>query len=212
MSQDSLADAAKPKVSRPAVVTSFSEYVPPFDPVPIVERMLDSIPPKYLIGLDRVVLTDSSGLPRSRRRAVTKSRKRKVRIATALGLYHQEWKGQRAWVEIFIDNTLKNWETHWLLLRFMRQSLIGSVLFHEVGHHIHYTWRPEYKEKEDVADVWKVRLQRNYARGRRPLLRIVMYPFRPLLRFLHRRVAEKELKAGWVSRAEFEEDSKAWKQ
>jgi hypothetical protein len=174
--------------------------------------MLSSIPPKYLIGLDRVVLTNSSGLPRARRRAVTKSRKRKVRIATARGLYHQEWNGKRAWIEIFVDNTLRNWETGWWLkLKFMREGLIGDVLFHEVGHHIHYTSRPEHREKEDVADVWKVRLWRDYSRKRYALLNSVLYPLKPLVSFLHRRFHERGLKAGWVSRAEFDEESKGWK-
>jgi hypothetical protein len=212
MNTNSLTDAVDPKASRPAVVSNFSGYTPPFNPVPIVARMLDSIPPKYLVGLDRVVLTNSSGLPRARRRAVTKSRKRKVQIATARGLYHQEWDGRRAWIEIFVDNTLSNWVTRWWLkLSFMRESPIGDVLFHEVGHHIHYTSKPEHREREDVADVWKVRLQRIYARERRPWLRIMSYPLRPLIRFLNRSVNQKGLRSGWISRAEFEEVSKEWK-
>jgi hypothetical protein len=213
MKQESTADAVEPKASQPAVIASFSEYAPPFDHAPIVERMLDSIPPNYLIGLDRVVLTDSAGLPRARRRAVTKSRKRKVKIATALGLYHQEWEGERAWIEIFVDNTLRNWEKGWWLkLSFMREGLIGDVLFHEIGHHIHYTSRPEHREKEDVADVWKVRLWRDYSSKRHALLNSVLYPLKPLIRFLHHRGHEKGLKAGRISRAEFEEESKGWKQ
>ena len=132
-----------------------------------------------------------------------------MKIAPALGLYHQEWKGERAWIEIFVDNTLRNWEAHWVLkLNFLREALIGDVLFHEVGHHIHFTSRPEYREREDVADVWKVRLKQNYTRRRHRLLQVVMYPFRHLIRFLTRGVGERGLKAGWISRAEFDEENK----
>src|SRR5271157_4120830 len=81
---------------RPKVITYFSGYTPPFDVVPIVERMLASVPPKYLIGLSQIVLTNSSGLSRKLRRSVTKARKRKVRIVEAGGLYHPAWNGNLA--------------------------------------------------------------------------------------------------------------------
>ncbi|HEV2326045.1 MAG TPA: hypothetical protein VGS10_19055 [Terracidiphilus sp.] len=88
----------------PTVTASFSGYDPPFDVVPIVRRMLDSVPDKYLVGLGEVVLTNASGLPRKLRRSVTKTRGRKARIVDARGLYHQEWQGRQARIEIFVDS------------------------------------------------------------------------------------------------------------
>ena len=41
--------------------------------------------------------------------------------------------------------------------------IFGRVLYHELGHHVH-TIRPEYQEKEDVADNWAVRFSVNYVR------------------------------------------------
>jgi hypothetical protein len=38
------------------------------------------------------------------------------------------------------------------------------VLFHEIGHHIHRTIRPEHTEKEDVADKWAGKLNANFIR------------------------------------------------
>ena len=124
--------------------------------------MVDTVPPKYLVGLSEVVLTNASGLSRSRRRSTTKSRKNKVRTRTALGMYHPGWKGERPWIELFVDNILDRLGEGVLLRSsFFRESELGDVLFHEIGHHIHYEVCPEYREKEDVADVWKVRLERN---------------------------------------------------
>ena len=61
--------------------------------------------------------------------------------------------GSQPWIEIFVDNVLRGWEKGWWLkLGFLREGQIGDVLFHEIGHHIHYTVSPEYREKEDVAD------------------------------------------------------------
>jgi hypothetical protein len=36
------------------------------------------------------------------------------------------------------------------------------VLFHEIGHHIDYTVKPEFREKEDVADDWAKKMIGNY--------------------------------------------------
>jgi hypothetical protein len=96
-------------------VAHFDGYKPSFDPVPIIERVLKSVPPKYLVGLSEVVLTNSSGLSREMRRSVTKSRGRKVRVVEARGLYRQAWQGKPAWIQIFVDNALKGWEKRWWL-------------------------------------------------------------------------------------------------
>jgi hypothetical protein len=194
----------------PKTITRYSNYAPPFDPEPIVIRLLESVPPKYLIGLSEIVLTNSSGLSRQRRRSVTKSRSRKVRIRNARGLYHSAWNGRPAWIEIFVDNSLESWRRGWWLkVPIVREIALEGVLFHEIGHHIHSTVRPEFREREDVADVWKVRLERHYLRHRHPLLRALMLtifrPLGPLIRTLTRRWDEDALERGWVSRAEFAE-------
>jgi hypothetical protein len=204
--------AAEPgtKAGCTTVQTFFSDYEPPFDPAPIVKRMLDSVPRKYLVGLQEVVLTNESGLPRKRRTTVLKSRRRKVRLGQTAGLYHAAFAGKPAWIEIFVDNALRGWERSWLLrIPLLREGKIADVLFHEIGHHIHFTSRPEYREKEDVADVWKVRLQDNYNRQRFSRMRKVGRLIRLLLGPFFDRQREKMMKRlfqkGFMSRAEFEE-------
>lgn len=155
------------KTGCPIVQTIFTDYKPPFDVTPIVQRMLDSVPRKYLMGLEEVVLTNAIGLPKKLRATVLKSRRRRVRLDKTAGLYHPAFKGKPAWIELFVDNALRGWEhSWWLRIPLLREGKIADVLFHEIGHHIHFTCRPEYREKEDVADVWKVRLQDNYNRQR----------------------------------------------
>jgi hypothetical protein len=159
------------------------------------------------------VLTDASGLSREMRRSVTKARGRKVRIVEARGLYSQAWQGKPAWIQIFVDNTIKGWEKEWWLrISFMREDPLAGVLFHEIGHHIHYTTKPEHREKEDVADVWMARLEKNYSRKQHPTLKAIFTLTRPLtrpwvLRF-HRKMAERMLLRGAISRAEFDEQTK----
>jgi hypothetical protein len=209
---DSQLEAAEnmtsPSLQRPKVITSFLDYAPPFDVVPIVERMLASVPAKYLVGLSEVVLTNSSGLSRKMRRSVTKARKKNVRIVEARGLYRQAWQGKPAWIQIFVDNTLARWRASgWLRFAYTAESEIGDVLFHEIGHHIHFTTRPEFREKEDVADVWMVRLRKHYFRVRHPFLRAITFPIRPLARFLSRAASRALYKKGLISRGEFEEST-----
>jgi hypothetical protein len=203
-------DAVGTSPKRPKVISAFSGYTPPFDPVPIVERMLDSVPQKYLIGLSEVVLSNTAGLSRRLRRRVTKARGKKVRLVEARGLYHQEWHGKPAWIQIFVDRTLLHWEGGWWLrIPFIREGRMSEVLFHEIGHHIHFTARPEHREKEDVADVWKVRLERNYYRRRFPLFRsffrLVKFLFRPWFERQYGKLMKDQLKKGWISRAEYQE-------
>lgn len=189
--------------------TTFSGHEPSFDVVAMTQRIIDSVPDKYLQGLTEVVLTNAGGLPRDRRRSVTKSRGRKVRIKEARGLYHPASQHRGAWIEIFVDNILNRWEDSWLQrTRWFRETELAEVLFHEIGHHIHFTVRPEYREKEDVADVWKVRLQRNYVRQRYRLIRSFVGLLRlgRLIDLWVAKTSTKMLAKGYISRAEHEEN------
>ena len=196
--------------SLPIISTSFSGYEPPFDLAPIVRRMLESVPREYLLGLGEVVLTNRNALTRKQRRSVVKSRRRKVSVGEVRGLYHPAFNEGRAWIEIFVDNTLRGWErSGWLRIPLLREAKIGDVLFHEIGHHIHFSHRPEYREREDVADVWKVRLQRQYAASRFRWMASLGRLLRPLLgSFMDRQRARVELRmlrAGQISHAEYKE-------
>jgi hypothetical protein len=198
---------------RPRITEGYSAYSPPFQVAPIIEKMLESVPARYLVGLSEVVLTNASGLARERRRSVARARKRKVKILGARGLYHPAWQGREAWIEIFVDNTIKMWERGvWLRFKYSRELALSDVLFHEIDHHIHFTKRREYREKEDVADVWKVRLERHYFANRYPLLRAIVRgfrtPFGPFFDNLSIRSLRMQLRKGWISRVEFEERRK----
>jgi hypothetical protein len=199
-------EAAPASFSRPKVVTQFTAgYVPPFDVAATVEKMLETVPPKFLNGLSEIVLTNTATLPRKLRRSVTKSRGRKVKQAEARGLYFQEWNNQPAWIQIYVDNTLRNWERGlWLKLSYFREQVLGNVLFHEIGHHIHKTLRPEFREREDVADEWKTKLRRNQFGLQHPLERAILRLFKPLIRAFIRWGYIRLAKQGKISQSELE--------
>lgn len=201
--------ADPPSSTFPKVIEAYSDYAPPFDVKRAIERMVATVPPKYLIGLDSILLTNTAGLPRKIRRGVTKSRKKKIRMIQARGLYHPTWKNRPAWIEIFVDNALIGWRKGSLWWIFPCDLDLQDVLFHEIGHHIHFAIRPENREREDVADVWKVRLSRNYLRQRHRVIRAILLVLRfvlgPVFRAFYKRTMDKNLEIGWISRAEYDE-------
>lgn len=182
----------KPSRPQPEIIENYSDYSPPFDVKLAVSRMLNTTPPERLVGLRAVVLTNKSSLPRKRRRGITwAARKRKVRMKDVAGLYHPHWGNEAAWIEVFVDEVFGPWQKGWWLkVSLCRDMLLSDVLFHEIGHHIHATSHPEFRERETVADEWRDRLGGRYFRSEYPWLLVLAYPvnavrraFRSMSRF-----------------------------
>ncbi|HSA93148.1 MAG TPA: hypothetical protein VLE48_09075 [Terriglobales bacterium] len=161
----------------------YSDYLPPFDARAVVARLIDAVPAKYLRRLDAIVLTNQGSLSRDRRRSPTMSRKRKVRIRDAAGLYHQEWQGKPAWIEVFVDRIIGDSErsVRWRI-PLVREMFVGEVVYHELGHHVHKVLRPEFREREDVADDWSTRFLSAYIRRNYWYLLPVAYLIKLVLR------------------------------
>lgn len=154
------------KHNSPEIVERYRDWSPPFDVAPIVRRLLSRIPEQYLLGLETVALTNVSGLNRKRRHETTRSRGRKVRISATSGLYHQAISGEPAWIELFVDSAVQRMPPFLLRIPLFQDSALATVLFHELGHHLHATQARAYREPEDVAESWKRRLSRIYFRRR----------------------------------------------
>ena len=149
--------------SVPELVEAYKNYAPPFDVVKTVRLLLRYVPAKYLVGLKTVVLTNQQAMSHDKRRQKLRSRGRKVAMQRVLGTYHQAWKGNHAWIELFVDKIGDLPEFKWLPL--LRTQAFAKVLYHEIGHHIHKTSEPEYREREDVADDWGRNLSRKFMRS-----------------------------------------------
>jgi hypothetical protein len=146
----------------------------------IVARLIDGLPAEYLVGIKTVLLTDAAGLNHEGRRAKTWARGKKVPIRQCRGLYHQASKGESAWIELFVDNIVMNSPSGFLRVPLLADMEFSEVLFHEIGHHIHKTRAPEFKEREDVAEVWEKRLRRIYISKRYWYLTPIAYVLYPL--------------------------------
>jgi hypothetical protein len=158
----------------------YRDWSPPVSVAHAVTQMIEGVPERFTAGMDSIILTNASGLNHSDRRSKVTAAGHKVRIAESGGLYHQAWKGKPAWIELFIDNIFAGIPQRALRFSFLRDMVLGSVLFHEIGHHVHRTCAPEFREKEDVAEDWSVRLLGPYMRRRYWYL----LPFRPIVRLV----------------------------
>jgi len=148
------------------VIEAYRDYDPRLDVSSVVRRLLETVPEKYLHGLDCVILNNFSGLSRNRRIGKLPSKGKRIARSNVLGLYRREWMGTPASIELHVDKIIASAERQrvplWLPLA--RDWWFAETLYHELGHHVHHAVRPEYKEKEDVADDWQLRFSRNFLR------------------------------------------------
>ncbi len=163
---------------------NYKDYEPPVWARATVLRLIDGIPANYLSGIKTILLTNSGGLNRRRSRQKTIWRKRKVAIRECQGLYHNKWQEHPAAIELFVDKIAHRWPALILKVPLFQDFLFSDVLFHEIGHHIHKTSAPEHREREDVADAWRKKLNRFYIRQRYSFLRPYRIILKPIAAFL----------------------------
>jgi len=160
----------------PELVESYRDFEPPANFKQVVETLLAYVPPKYLVGLKKIILTNSSALSRDQRKQKTWSRNHKVRLSECRGSYFRATKSSSATVWLYVDNIVRH-EPAWIarvpLLRYMEPS---NVLYHEIGHHIHAEHKPVYEGKENVAEDWSGKLSGRFYRQHYWYLMPLFYP------------------------------------
>jgi hypothetical protein len=160
---------------RPEIMENYRDYQPPVGIKQQVEDLLEAVPSKYLAGLTTIVLTNKSALTRDQRRQKVWGRNRKYSLAEARGAYYEATRHRTASVLLLVDNILQ-YERPWVL------RALSTVLYHEIGHHIHAVHRPVFEGKENVAEDWSRKLSRFFYRRRYWYLIPVGYPASLILR------------------------------
>jgi hypothetical protein len=161
----------------PEIVESYSDFEPPRNFRRNVETLLRYVPPKFLIGLKTIVLTNREGLTRNKRRQKVWSRNHKIRLADALGSYSRATRSSPATVWLYVDNIVRAEGPAFRFFPVLRYLVQGEVLYHEIGHHIHTEHRPVYEEREDTADDWKDKLLVNFYRKHYRYISPLLYVF-----------------------------------
>jgi hypothetical protein len=147
----------------------YQRYVPPAWVAVTIRRLLDSLPDGYVAGLSAVVLTEATkvGKGKSRRVAGRKHSRREC-----LGLYRRWPRGDQPAIFIIVDNVLREERLQWL--QFARDAMLGEVLFHEIGHHLHFKVGSAGAGDEASAENWERRLWGMHLRKRYWYLRPVV--------------------------------------
>jgi len=161
---------------RPDVVENYRDFEPPTNFRKLLEDLLDAVPAKYLVGLKTIVLANQSALTRNQRRQKIWSRSRKVRLAEARGSYYRATKSSSATVWLYVDNILRSEESWLRRIPVLRYHALATVLYHEIGHHIHAVHKPVFEGKENVAEDWSKKLFGRFCRLRYWYLRPFVYP------------------------------------
>jgi hypothetical protein len=168
----------------PQIVENYRDFEPPQNFRRLLGDLLKTVPAEYLAELKTIILANQSALTRDQRRQRVWGRKRKVRLAEALGTYHHATRSSPAIIWLYVDNILRS-EPDWIWrLPAVRYLPLSTVLYHEIGHHIHAAYKPIYKGKEDVADDWSRKLRRRFFRKRYWYLIPVAYLVSPLRRLV----------------------------
>jgi hypothetical protein len=148
------------------VIEFYIDFQPPFDIKGDTEDLLRHVPERYLVGLGSIVITNSGALNRNERNRKLLSRKRKVSMSRVRGTYTAATRSESAYITLYADK-ITDGHTGWFIkIPLVRHLILSEVLYHEIGHHIDDQHRPEYREKEDIADDWERKLGVTFFRRR----------------------------------------------
>jgi hypothetical protein len=175
----------------PEIVENYKDFRPPRKFRRHVEAMLETVPPKYLIGLKTLVLANHAALSRKERRRKMWSRNRKIGMSQVAGSYQRATRSSPATVTLYVDSITKGWPSwffHFLIIDFLA---VGEVLYHEIGHHIHAVHKPIFEGPENVAEDWSRKLKGAFFRSRYPYLVPVLKLLNPQLQSWKRRIAKQ---------------------
>jgi hypothetical protein len=155
---------SRSNASAPTIVETYRDYIPPQCVLTIVEDLLKTVPPDYIRGLQTIVLTNQAAKTRAQKQQKVWTRNRKIKLVESLGYYSPAWRSSRATITLHIDNILKDTRRGELVIPFVRYYPFASVLYHEIGHHIHAEHNPTHEGKENVAEDWSKKLLRRFYR------------------------------------------------
>jgi hypothetical protein len=160
------------------VVELYASFRPAFDCTEAVRRLLESLPPEQVRGLDAVVLRDCASLTaQERRRGLAKCR----------GFYVRRRRGRLPHVELLVDNVFAGWPKWTAYVPILRVEILYQVLFHELAHHRLDRRSPWKTRSEARADQFGRALARASFRRRHPRLLPAARRLRALVAFLRAR-------------------------
>ena len=162
------------------IVEQYHNYRPPVRLYGSLEVLLRYVPEEHLDGLHMIVVTNGEYVRKKFKGKLTQE-KRRFRPADCNGLYGNG----KIW--LIMDQIFK--ADFYMIIPAVKTIVIGDILYHEIGHHIHAMEQPGFrKDREAFADEWRDKLMQTFMRKRYWYLLGVLKPFYLLIRRLHSRL------------------------
>jgi hypothetical protein len=148
-----------------------------------LELVLDSIPSRLLVGLDRVVLKLARDMSERERKRKGLSGRERLPLSQARGSYGRARPSDGAYIQLFIDNIYEPWPNFVRRVPVLRFEILNHVFFHELGHHVQALKDPRRRHSEKETDRLGRTLHRESFVRRHPLLVPWVWLFKRALRF-----------------------------
>ncbi len=142
---------------------AYKGYTPQINVTKTIEILLEYVPPEDLAHLHSIVLTNTAVLSGGRKRKRSSSGSYLTQV---LGRYHHGWKGQPAYIEIFVDNILKRGSWAEINIPMLRHWMFGKILYHEIGRHVQHMSNSKTVKEEAYAEEYTSRLKRCFSQQR----------------------------------------------
>jgi hypothetical protein len=178
--------------TRVRILEEYYNYRPPVRVYRSVEVLLRYVPEEHLNGLRTITITNSEYMGKALKGKFIQD-KRRFRASDCRGMY---WNNQ---IWLILDQICE--VDTFMIIPAVRTILIGEVLYHEIGHHIHKIEQPGFrKDKEAFADEWRDKLMQTFVRQRYWYLLGVLKLFLPVFRRLHSKLSDCDQVAEPVER------------
>lgn len=139
-----------------------------FDVDKMILKELNHCDPEHLVGLDKIIILNSFSGNKSDCRAYYSPRYGQSKPSIFLSFSDIFW-GNKKWPFCF---------------RFVVRYKLAGTLYHEIGHHYHYTLKHGVKKSkaEDFADQYRLKMMRKTA----PKWTRILYPIHLIIMLVNK--------------------------
>ena len=132
--------------------------------------VIESIPSRLLVGLDRVVLRLASDMSERERKRMGRAGSERLPLSQARGSYGRAQPSGGAYIQLFIDNIYSPWPRFVAKVPVLRFEILNQIFFHELSHHVQTLGNPKRRQSEAETDRLAWKLHREYFIRAHPLL------------------------------------------
>jgi hypothetical protein len=144
-----------------------------FDVDKMIRKLLRHCEPEHLVGLDKIIILDSfSGNEKNYN-----------------GYYYRKHGQRKPTIYLCFNNIFWGKTTLTYCFRFIVRFNLARTLYHEIGHHVHYTLK--HGVRKENAEDFANRYQRKMWNQAAPKWRYILYPIHLIILLINRLITKK---------------------